>query len=56
MITFGSKSYVFDGFCEARDGVMRPDLSRPGHGLELKEEDAARYRRLAGQCGDSHGP
>jgi L-alanine-DL-glutamate epimerase-like enolase superfamily enzyme len=37
------ESMFFDGFCEARDGVMRPDLSRPGHGLELKEQDAARY-------------
>ena len=33
----------FDGFCAANGGLMRPDLSRPGHGLELKEKDAARY-------------
>jgi L-alanine-DL-glutamate epimerase-like enolase superfamily enzyme len=33
----------FDGFREPRQGVMSPDLSRPGMGLELKEQDAARY-------------
>lgn len=33
----------FDGFCEPRQGVMYPDLSRPGMGLELKEKDAAHY-------------
>jgi L-alanine-DL-glutamate epimerase-like enolase superfamily enzyme len=34
----------FDGFCEPRDGRMAPDLSRPGHGLMLKEKDGERYR------------
>jgi L-alanine-DL-glutamate epimerase-like enolase superfamily enzyme len=33
----------FDGFCEPRSGSMYPDLSRPGAGLELKEQDAAAY-------------
>ena len=33
----------FDGFCEPVDGSMLPDLSRPGNGLELKENDAARF-------------
>ena len=33
----------FEGFCEPRQGVMYPDLSRPGMGLELKEKDAAQY-------------
>ena len=33
----------FDGFCEPIDGVMSPDRSRPGMGLELKEKDAAPY-------------
>jgi len=33
----------FDGFCEPVNGVMSPDLSRPGMGLELKEKDAAQY-------------
>jgi hypothetical protein len=26
-----------------QDGRARPDLSRPGHGLELKRSDAARW-------------
>jgi L-alanine-DL-glutamate epimerase-like enolase superfamily enzyme len=34
----------FDGFREAEGGEMRPDLSRPGLGLEFKEADAAQYR------------
>jgi L-alanine-DL-glutamate epimerase-like enolase superfamily enzyme len=33
----------FDGFCEPVGGVMSPDLSRPGMGLELKEKDAGKY-------------
>ncbi len=35
---------LFDGFCEPQAGVMRPDLSRPGAGLDFKEKDAAPYR------------
>ena len=35
---------VFDGFCDPRKGIMKPDLSRPGHGLELREKDAAAFR------------
>lgn len=34
----------FDGFCEPREGCMAPDLARPGHGLTLKEKDAAKFR------------
>jgi len=33
----------FDGFLEPEDGSLRPDLSRPGHGLELRRPDAERY-------------
>ena len=33
----------FDGFCEPVNGVMSADRSRPGMGLELKEQDAAAY-------------
>ncbi len=33
----------FDGFQEPVNGVMSPDLSRPGMGLELKESDAAPF-------------
>jgi L-alanine-DL-glutamate epimerase-like enolase superfamily enzyme len=35
---------LFDGFRAAKDGVMYPDLSRPGMGLEFKRADAERYR------------
>jgi L-alanine-DL-glutamate epimerase-like enolase superfamily enzyme len=35
---------LFDGFREPKDGVMYPDLSRPGMGLEFKHKDAERYR------------
>jgi L-alanine-DL-glutamate epimerase-like enolase superfamily enzyme len=34
---------LFDGVLEPRDGALRPDLSRPGNGLELKRSDAQRY-------------
>ena len=34
----------FDGFCEPQNGIMKPDLTRPGHGLALKEKDVASYR------------
>jgi L-alanine-DL-glutamate epimerase-like enolase superfamily enzyme len=34
---------LFDGFREPRGGAMRPDLQRPGNGLELKRADAQRY-------------
>ncbi|MGA8940814.1 MAG: enolase C-terminal domain-like protein [Acidobacteriaceae bacterium] len=33
----------FDGFCKPVKGIMSPDRSRPGNGLELKEKDAAPY-------------
>jgi L-alanine-DL-glutamate epimerase-like enolase superfamily enzyme len=33
----------FDGFCEPKNGIMSPDLSRPGMGLELKEQDANKF-------------
>jgi hypothetical protein len=29
---------LFDGFLEPVAGKLRPDLSRPGHGLELKSQ------------------
>jgi L-alanine-DL-glutamate epimerase-like enolase superfamily enzyme len=34
---------LFDGTLEPVDGSLRPDLSRPGNGLELKRADAERY-------------
>jgi L-alanine-DL-glutamate epimerase-like enolase superfamily enzyme len=33
----------FDGFCEPVEGVMSPDLSRPGLGLEMKIADAKKF-------------
>jgi L-alanine-DL-glutamate epimerase-like enolase superfamily enzyme len=35
---------LFDGAPEPEQGMLRPDLSRPGLGLELKAQDAARFR------------
>lgn len=35
---------LFDGAIKPVDGELRPDLSRPGLGLELKKADAERYR------------
>jgi L-alanine-DL-glutamate epimerase-like enolase superfamily enzyme len=35
---------LFDGAPVPRDGMIRPDLSRPGLGLEFKRQDAERYR------------
>jgi L-alanine-DL-glutamate epimerase-like enolase superfamily enzyme len=37
------EALLFDGAAKARDGVIAPDLSRPGIGLTLKAADAARY-------------
>jgi L-alanine-DL-glutamate epimerase-like enolase superfamily enzyme len=34
---------LFDGVLEPDGGALRPDRSRPGHGLELRTADAKRY-------------
>jgi L-alanine-DL-glutamate epimerase-like enolase superfamily enzyme len=34
---------LFDGAAKPSDGLLRPDLSRPGLGLELKRADAESY-------------
>lgn len=34
---------LFDGTLEPINGALRPDLSRPGMGLEFKHADAAKY-------------
>jgi hypothetical protein len=34
---------LFDGVVGPVEGVLRPDLSRPGLGLELRRADAHRY-------------
>jgi L-alanine-DL-glutamate epimerase-like enolase superfamily enzyme len=38
------ESMLFDGFRAAKNGVMYPNLSRPGMGFEFKRADAERYR------------
>ena len=38
---------LFDGAATAEEGVLRPDLSRPGLGLEIKRDQVRRYQ--AGQ-------
>jgi L-alanine-DL-glutamate epimerase-like enolase superfamily enzyme len=38
------ESMLFDGVLEPVDGALHPDLTRPGNGLELKREDAERWR------------
>jgi L-alanine-DL-glutamate epimerase-like enolase superfamily enzyme len=35
---------LFDGFVRPRDGLLAPDRTRPGLGVELKAADAERYR------------
>jgi L-alanine-DL-glutamate epimerase-like enolase superfamily enzyme len=37
------EAMLFDGVVSPRGGVLRPDWSRPGLGLELKRRDARRY-------------
>jgi L-alanine-DL-glutamate epimerase-like enolase superfamily enzyme len=39
-----AESLLFDGASRAVGGNLRPDLSRPGLGLELKRPDAERWR------------
>jgi L-alanine-DL-glutamate epimerase-like enolase superfamily enzyme len=34
---------LFDGAPEPKDGVIRPDLSRPGLGLDFKHQDARQF-------------
>jgi L-alanine-DL-glutamate epimerase-like enolase superfamily enzyme len=38
------ESLLFDGVCEPEGGELRPDLARPGNGLELKRQEAERWR------------
>jgi L-alanine-DL-glutamate epimerase-like enolase superfamily enzyme len=37
------EALLFDGLGEPEDGYLRPDLGRPGHGLELRRTEARRY-------------
>ena len=38
------EALLFDGVPELADGRLQPDRGRPGLGLELKREDARRWR------------
>ncbi|MEJ7721861.1 MAG: enolase C-terminal domain-like protein [Ilumatobacteraceae bacterium] len=38
---------LFDGVLDPSEGMLTPDLTRAGMGLELKRADAERYRRAA---------
>lgn len=38
---------LFDGAPVPRNGAIRPDLSRPGHGIEFKRADAEAFRCAA---------
>jgi hypothetical protein len=35
---------LFDGALDPKGGAVRPDLSRPGLGLAMKDVNAAPYR------------
>jgi L-alanine-DL-glutamate epimerase-like enolase superfamily enzyme len=39
------ESLLFDGVSPPVNGLLLPDLSRPGFGLELKYKDAEKYKR-----------
>ncbi|MBV9269392.1 MAG: mandelate racemase [Acidobacteriaceae bacterium] len=40
---------IFDGAITARDGMLQPDTTRPGLGLELKRADADKFKRAEWQ-------
>jgi hypothetical protein len=35
---------AFDGALEVKNGLLSPDLSRPGFGLKLKEAEMHKYK------------
>ncbi len=37
------ESLLFDGTLDPKEGLLKPDRSRPGLGLELKHQDTRRY-------------
>jgi len=44
---------LFDGVVEPQRGEVRPDLSRPGVGLELKRVDAEQYLVYGASAGSA---
>jgi L-alanine-DL-glutamate epimerase-like enolase superfamily enzyme len=43
------EAMLFDGVREPDGGLLRPDRSRPGNGLELKRRDAERFSSSDGK-------
>lgn len=37
------EALLFEGVIEPKNGMLAPDITRPGHGLTLKRKDAQRY-------------
>jgi len=35
---------LFDGVSPPQNGVLKPDLSRPGFGIEFKHRDAEKFK------------
>jgi L-alanine-DL-glutamate epimerase-like enolase superfamily enzyme len=42
------EAMLFDGAIRAQNGILKPDCSRPGLGLELKRRDARQFQVFAG--------
>ena len=40
------ENMLFEGVAQPAEGALKPDLSRPGHGLEFKRADAEKYEIL----------
>jgi L-alanine-DL-glutamate epimerase-like enolase superfamily enzyme len=40
------ENMLFEGVAQPVNGALKPDLSRPGHGLEFKRADAEKYEIL----------
>ena len=38
------ENMLFDGVAQPIQGALRPDLSRPGHGLQFKHRDAEKFK------------
>jgi L-alanine-DL-glutamate epimerase-like enolase superfamily enzyme len=44
------EAMLFDGAVRAQNGILKPDCSRPGIGLELKRPDAEKFQVFAAEC------
>jgi L-alanine-DL-glutamate epimerase-like enolase superfamily enzyme len=42
------EEHLFDGFVHPRNGLLAPDLSRPGIGVEFRRADARRFATMRG--------